>query len=266
MLEDLRWLGLDWDEGPGVEGPVGPYRQSERGPLYAEMAAKLMESGAAYPCFSTEEELNAKRAAVEAKGDNYVYDGAWRDADPAVVEEKLAANEPHVVRFKVQPGARVEIDDLVRGSVSWDAESTVGDFILLRSNGVPVYNFCVAVDDATMGITHVVRAEEHLTNTLRQGLVLEALGFKMPQVVASTLLLSVISFFLHAPRDFVMRICVTVPYPPTLFSIVCARISHPWRRPQQTLETTRRDKCRSVSRAGFPPRGNDQLPCGPRVE
>jgi len=189
MLDDLRWLGLDWDEGPGVDGAVGPYRQSERGAIYTEMAAKLIASGTAYPCFCTEEELDAQRKAVEAKGDNFVYPGTWRDADPEVVKEKLAANEPHVVRFKVQPGARVEIDDLVRGSVAWDAESTVGDFILLRSNGVPVYNFCVAVDDATMGITHVVRAEEHLTNTLRQGLVLAALGFKMPQYAHASLIL-----------------------------------------------------------------------------
>ena len=174
MLADLRWLGLDWDEGPGVDGDYGPYRQSERGDIYKEYGKKLLESGAAYPCFCTEEELEAKRAAAEEAGEAGMYDGAWRDADPDVVAEKLAAGEPHTVRFRVEPGAKVSIDDTVRGKVSWDAEKTVGDFILLRSNGVPVYNFCVAVDDATMKITHVIRAEEHLTNTLRQGLIVSS--------------------------------------------------------------------------------------------
>jgi glutamyl-tRNA synthetase len=189
MLADLRWLGLDWDEGPGVDGDYGPYRQSERGDIYKEYAQKLLESGHAYPCFCTEEELEAKRAAAEEAGEAVMYDGAWRDADPEVVAEKLASGEPHTVRFKVQPGAKVTIDDTVRGTVSWDAEKTVGDFILLRSNGVPVYNFCVAVDDATMKITHVIRAEEHLTNTLRQGLILEALEFGMPQYAHASLIL-----------------------------------------------------------------------------
>ena len=92
----------------------------------------------------------------------------WRDADPELVKQKIDAGETYTIRFKVPPGARVEIDDIVRGKVGWDAEATVGDFIILRSSGIPVYNFCVAVDDATMKISHVIRAEEHLTNTLRQ--------------------------------------------------------------------------------------------------
>ena len=92
----------------------------------------------------------------------------WRDADPELVQQKIDAGETYTIRFKVPPGARVEIDDIVRGKVGWDAEATVGDFIILRSSGIPVYNFCVAVDDATMKISHVIRAEEHLTNTLRQ--------------------------------------------------------------------------------------------------
>lgn len=189
MKADLRWLGLDWDEGPDVGGPHEPYRQSERAAVYKKYADQLMAAGTAYPCFTTEAELEALRAEAEAKGENVVYDGKWRDADPEVVQAKIAAGEPYVVRFKVEPGSAVSINDLVRGTVTWDAEATVGDFILLRSSGVPVYNFCVAVDDATMGITHVVRAEEHLTNTLRQGLVLEALGFKMPTYAHASLIL-----------------------------------------------------------------------------
>ena len=189
MKADLRWLGLDWDEGPEVEGPNGPYRQSERGEKYVAEAKKLMEEGHAYPCFCSEEELEAKRAAAEEAGEDPTYDGTWRDADEAVVAEKMANGEPYTVRFKVPKGKVVTIDDAVRGSISWDAEKTVGDFILLRSTGVPVYNFCVAVDDADMGITTVIRAEEHLTNTLRQCLILDAMGKARPNYAHCSLIL-----------------------------------------------------------------------------
>jgi glutamyl-tRNA synthetase len=190
MKADLRWLGLDWDEGPDVGGPHAPYRQSERGAIYQKYSAQLIAEGKAYPCFTTEAELDDLRAAAEAAGEpSPVYDGTWRDADPALVAAKIAAGDTFAVRFKVEPGSSVSINDLVRGTVSWDADATVGDFVLMRSTGVPVYNFCVAVDDATMGITHVVRAEEHLTNTLRQGLVLEALGFPMPTYAHASLIL-----------------------------------------------------------------------------
>jgi glutamyl-tRNA synthetase len=189
MLADLRFLGLDWDEGPDKPGAVGPYRQSERIDVYKKVAQQLLESGDAYPCFCTEEELEAKRQAAEAAGKPPQYDRTWRDADPALVKEKMEAGEPYTVRFKVAPGRRVEIDDAVRGTVGWDADATVGDFILLRSSGMPVYNFCVAVDDALMGITTVIRAEEHLTNTLRQCLILEALKYPAPKYAHCSLIL-----------------------------------------------------------------------------
>jgi glutamyl-tRNA synthetase len=189
VLEDLKWLGLEWDEGPGAGGDYGPYRQSERGELYVELAQKLVDEGLAYPCFCSEEELEAKRKADEEAGRPPQYDGAWRDADPVVVAEKVAAGEVHTVRFRVPDGSRVVIDDAVRGKVAWDANATVGDFILLRSTGVPVYNFCVAVDDALMGVSTVIRAEEHLTNTLRQVLILRALGFRAPQYAHCSLIL-----------------------------------------------------------------------------
>ncbi|KAG8466466.1 hypothetical protein KFE25_002222 [Diacronema lutheri] len=189
MLRDLEWLGLKADEGPHVGGGCGPYRQSERGEIYRQLADKLVAQGAAYPCFCSEAELEAKRQAADANGDDPKYDGTWRDADPELVREKLAAGEPYTVRFKVPAGKRFEIDDIVRGNVGWDADSTVGDFILLRSSGVPVYNFCVAVDDALMGVTTVVRAEEHLTNTLRQGLILEALEYAIPRYAHLSLVL-----------------------------------------------------------------------------
>eukprot|EP00285_Hemiselmis_virescens_P012786 CAMPEP_0173399430 /NCGR_PEP_ID=MMETSP1356-20130122/44890_1 /TAXON_ID=77927 ORGANISM="Hemiselmis virescens, Strain PCC157" /NCGR_SAMPLE_ID=MMETSP1356 /ASSEMBLY_ACC=CAM_ASM_000847 /LENGTH=849 /DNA_ID=CAMNT_0014359143 /DNA_START=55 /DNA_END=2604 /DNA_ORIENTATION=+ len=189
MIADLRWLGLDWEEGPFVDGPGAPYRQSERGDIYIALAKKLVELGHAYPCFCTEEELEAKRAAAEESGSPVAYDGTWRDADPEEVQRRIDAGEPYTYRFKVPPGKVVAIDDLVRGVVRWDVEATLGDFILLRSTGVPVYNFCVAVDDALMGITTVARAEEHLTNTVRQVLVLEALGFHVPQYAHCSLIL-----------------------------------------------------------------------------
>lgn len=189
VLTDLAWLGLHADEGPEAGGPAGPYRQSERGELYAEYAAKLLENGRAYRCFCTEEELTAKREAAEREGRPPQYDGTWRDADPKKVQAQLDAGNPYTVRFRVPSGAHVEIDDAVRGKVAWDAEATVGDFILLRSTGVPVYNFCVAVDDALMGVSTVIRAEEHLTNTLRQVLILRALGFNPPEYAHCSLIL-----------------------------------------------------------------------------
>ena len=189
MIQDLRWLGLDWDEGPYCGGPAEQYRQSERGEVYVKLAKKLVEMGWAYPCFCTEDELEAKRKAAEESGSAVAYDGAWRDADPAEVQKRMDAGEPFTYRFKVPKGKVVTINDLVRGRISWDVEATLGDFILLRSNGVPVYNFCVAVDDAMMGITTVARAEEHLTNTVRQALVLEALGFPLPEYAHCSLIL-----------------------------------------------------------------------------
>ena len=157
-------------------GPFGPYRQSERKDIYRKYADELIARGYAYPCFSTDEELDKKRAAAEAAGLDPKYDGTWRDADPAEVKLRLDRGDEHTIRFKVPPGKVVFIDDIVRGRVTWDADASLGDFIILRSNGMPVYNFCVAIDDFSMGITHVIRAEEHLTNTLRQMLILEALG------------------------------------------------------------------------------------------
>lgn len=189
ILSDLRWMNMDWDEGPEIDGPHSPYRQSERKDIYKVQADKLLASGAAYRCFCTPEELDTKRAAAEAKGEDPKYDGVWRDRDAADIQAQLDAGTPFTVRFKVPPGKIVSIDDRVRGRVSWDAEATLGDFIVLRSNGMPVYNFCVSVDDAEMKITHVIRAEEHLTNTVRQMLVLEALDYTPPTYAHCSLIL-----------------------------------------------------------------------------
>ncbi|NLI75541.1 MAG: glutamate--tRNA ligase [Candidatus Riflebacteria bacterium] len=178
LLRDLRWLGLDWDEGPGVGGPHGPYRQSERREIYQKAARSLLESGKAYPCFCPEELLEAKRQQAEAAGAPHHYDGTCRRLAPDEAKRRMAAGEPYAIRMAV-PQKDMKLDDLVRGRVEWKAE-TLGDFIILRSNGMPVYNFCVVVDDADMQITHVIRGDDHLTNTHRQLIIYEALGKPLP--------------------------------------------------------------------------------------
>ncbi|RCK77780.1 MAG: Glutamyl-tRNA synthetase [Candidatus Ozemobacter sibiricus] len=179
LLRDLRWLGLDWDEGPGVGGPHAPYRQSERRAIYQNAARALLEAGKAYPCFCPEELLEAKRKAAEAAGAPLHYDGTCRRLAESEVRRRIAAGEPYAIRMAVPPHDMV-LDDLIRGRVEWKAD-TLGDFIILRSNGMPVYNFCVVVDDAEMEITHVLRGDDHLTNTHRQLIIYEALGKPLPR-------------------------------------------------------------------------------------
>lgn len=189
MMRDLRWLGLDWDEGPDVGGPHAPYRQSERTSVYAAAAQRLVAEGKAYPCFCSEEELEGMRSAAEAAKEAPKYTGRWASASAAEVDAALASGLVPVYRFRVPADRVVTVPDAVRGDVSWNTDA-VGDFVLVRSNGQPVYNFCVAVDDAAMGITHVLRAEEHLPNTLRQLLVYEALGATPPTFAHVSLILA----------------------------------------------------------------------------
>ena len=189
MVRDLKWLGLDWDEGPDCGGPYGPYRQSERQAIYKQLAMQLVEEGHAYPCFCTDKELTMMKEEQEAKKLPPKYTGKWATASEEEVDAEMAKGTPFVYRFRVPEGERIEIDDMIRGKVGWDTD-TLGDFVLLRSNGLPVYNFCVAVDDATMGITHVLSAEEHLPNTLRQALVYDALKFPRPKFGHMSLILA----------------------------------------------------------------------------
>lgn len=187
LLRDMKWLGLTWDEGPGIEGPHGPYYQAQRLEIYHRYARQLIDNGAAYPCFCSEEELEAKRQKAEEEHRSVHYDGTCRKLSKEESDRRIAAGEPHVIRVRV-PEKDYILDDLVRGKVEWKAE-TLGDFIILRSSGMPVYNFCVVVDDADMQITHVVRAEEHLTNTHRQLILYEALGIKPPIFAHASLIL-----------------------------------------------------------------------------
>ncbi|CAL0305981.1 unnamed protein product [Lupinus luteus] len=188
VLRDLSWLGLDWDEGPGVGGDYGPYRQTERTSLYKKYADQLLESGLAYRCFCSNEELEKMKEIAKLKNLPPVYTGKWASATNEEVEEELAKGTPYTYRFRVPEGS-LKINDIIRGEVSWNLD-TLGDFVIMRSNGLPVYNFCVTVDDATMAISHVIRAEEHLPNTLRQALIYKALGFPMPHFAHVSLILA----------------------------------------------------------------------------
>lgn len=189
LLRDLTWLGLNWDEGPGVGGDYGPYRQSERNMLYKQYANKLLDSGYVYRCFCSNEELEKMKETAKLKGLPPIYMGKWATASDAEVQEELEKGAPFTYRFRVPKEGSLKIDDLIRGEVRWSLD-TLGDFVIMRSNGQPVYNFCVTVDDATMAISHVIRAEEHLPNTLRQALIYKALGFPMPYFAHVSLILA----------------------------------------------------------------------------
>ncbi len=178
VLEDLKWLGLTWDEGPGADGGHGPYRQSARLDIYQDHAGRLLADGKAFHCYCSDDELEAKRKGALAAGRVPQYDGACRDlTDEQRAEHERAGRRP-VVRMR-GPVSDVTVADLVRGNVEFRQEM-LGDFIIMRSDGRPTYNFAVVVDDALMEITHVIRAEEHLPNTMRQVLLYEALGYPLP--------------------------------------------------------------------------------------
>jgi glutamyl-tRNA synthetase/nondiscriminating glutamyl-tRNA synthetase len=180
ILEDLRWLGLDWDEGPDVEGPHGPYRQSERLHLYASYANELVANDHAYYCFCSPQKLDADRREMLAAGLPPRYAGTCRELARADARARTDAGERPVVRFRVPEGVDVTFNDLVRGDVTFSSE-VIGDPVLVRSDGRPAYNFAVVVDDALMEITHVIRGEDHISNTPRQVLLYQALGFEPPQ-------------------------------------------------------------------------------------
>ena len=178
ILEGLRWLGLDWDEGPDVGGDFGPYRQTERFGLYREVQERLVAEGRAYPCFCDAERLTALREAQQAAGETPAYDRRCRELDPADARARVAAGETAVVRFRV-PDGETRFLDMVRGEVVI-RNREVDDWIMVRGDGSPTYNFCVVCDDEGMGITHVLRGEEHITNTPKQLLLFDALGFAPP--------------------------------------------------------------------------------------
>lgn len=176
--DDLRWLGLAWDEGVSVGGPFGPYRQSERRDRYGLAAAKLLEVEAAYPCFCTPEELEADRAAAEARGEAPKYSGRCRELTAVQRSAFEREGRAPAIRFRM-PERDVYVEDLVRGSVHFPVGS-IGDFVIVKSDGNAAYNFAAVVDDSEMAITHVIRGDEHLPNTPRQASLYEALGLPLP--------------------------------------------------------------------------------------
>ncbi len=188
ILEDLRWLGLDWDEGPDVGGQHGPYRQSERLHLYASYANELIAAGHAYHCFCSPQKLEADRQALMASGRPPRYTGTCRELPQDDVQARLDAGERAVVRFRVPVDVEVTFHDIVRGDVSFSSE-VIGDPVLVRSDGRPAYNFAVVVDDALMQTTHVIRGEDHISNTPRQVLLYQALGFAPPKFAHLSLVL-----------------------------------------------------------------------------
>ena len=188
IIEDLRWLGLEWDEGIERGGEVGPYRQSERLPIYRAHADELIQKGHAYHCFCSPEQLEADKQALLSEGRAPMYVGRCRDLPADTVRRRVDAGEPAVIRFRVPPRGDVVFQDLVRGEVRFETD-IIGDPVLVRSDGFPAYNFAVVVDDATMGITHVVRGEDHISNTPRQVLLYRAFGWAIPEFAHVSLVL-----------------------------------------------------------------------------
>ncbi|MBI5220225.1 MAG: glutamate--tRNA ligase [Candidatus Liptonbacteria bacterium] len=173
IMSGLKWLGLDWDEGP-ERGNYGPYRQTERKEIYDRYLNRLLQTGRAYYCYCTREEMEAERAAMESQGLSYHYPGRCRD-----LQAPPPGKTRQLIRLRV-PAGRVEFNDLIRDKVSVDS-GELDDFAIARSNGEPLYNFAVAVDDIEMKITHVIRGEDHLPNTPKQILVYQALGVDLPR-------------------------------------------------------------------------------------
>ncbi len=194
VVDDLVWLKLLWDEGVDPQtladmGPCAPYRQSERQKIYKEIAEKLLNEGKAYYCFMTEDEIEKQREAAKAAGRPPQINSPYQDLALVKAQEKLKGGEKAVVRFKTKHLKKdYTFADHIRGQVTFPSDM-VGDFVLLRSDGMPVYNFCCVVDDHLMNISHVLRAEEHLPNTLRQLMIYEAMGWTAPEFAHMSLIL-----------------------------------------------------------------------------
>jgi glutamyl-tRNA synthetase/nondiscriminating glutamyl-tRNA synthetase len=188
ILADLRWLGLEWDEGPDVGGASGPYRQSERLHLYTSYANELLAGGQAYYCFCAAQKLEDERRKDLAAGRPPKYRGTCRHLSPDEARRRLEGGERAVVRFRVPEHIDVSFQDMVRGEVTFSTD-VIGDPVLVRSDGRPAYNFAVVVDDALMEVTHVIRGEDHISNTPRQILLYRALGFGAPRFAHLSLVL-----------------------------------------------------------------------------
>ena len=180
LKRSLRWIGLEWDEGPEIGGPHSPYRQTERLDLYREAAQKLLDSGAAYYDFATPEELAELREKARAEKRQPIYTGGeYREMDPEEASKRIEAGEPYTVRFKTPRDGQTVVEDVIRGPVTFE-NANLEDFVLMKSSGTPTYNFAAVVDDALMEMSHVIRGDDHLSNTPRQVLIYKALGHNLP--------------------------------------------------------------------------------------
>ncbi len=179
ILHDLKWLGMTWDEGPEIGGPFGPYFQTQRLDLYREKLEFLLERGSAYYCFCSADTLEKKRELAMATGQQPKYDGTCRRLNPAEAKARVQAGEPYVVRLKIPDAGSTIIDDKIRGKMVFE-NSVLDDYVLSRTNGLPTYNFAAVVDDAAMKITHIIRGDDHISNTPRQIILYQALGEALP--------------------------------------------------------------------------------------
>ena len=184
IIDGLNWLGMTVDEGPDQSGDYGPYRQSERitAGIYRQYAQQLLDKGVAYYCFDTPEELDAEREAAKTAGIPYKYSGKWRNVDESEVNEQLAAKKPYTIRYKIPEQQYLEYTDTVRGKLKFDL-SLISDFVILKEDGSPTYNFAVVVDDMLMQISHVIRGEDHISNTPRQLALYAEFSAKPPEMV-----------------------------------------------------------------------------------
>lgn len=189
LIAAFRWLGLTWDEGPDIGGKYGPYRSMERMNSYRPYLDQLVAEEKAYPCFCTKEELEAEREAAIQQGRTPRYSGKCRHLSAEERKAKLAANIPYTLRFAVSGDSEIRFYDHIRGDMSFQRED-IEDFVICKSDGVPTYHFAVTIDDALMEITHVIRGEEHLSNTPKHVLLFEAIGFPIPEFAHIPLILN----------------------------------------------------------------------------
>ncbi|MGL9726811.1 glutamate--tRNA ligase [Enterococcus sp. DIV0756] len=190
QLENLAWLGIDWDESPENPGKYGPYRQSERREIYQPLIDQLLMSNLAYKCYCTSEELEAEREAQRARGEMPHYSGKCANLTPEEQAEKEAQGLEPVIRFRVPRNTSFTFDDMVKGEISFESDNVGGDFIIQKRDGMPTYNFAVAVDDHLMKITHVLRGDDHIANTPKQLMIYDAFGWPRPTFGHMTLIIN----------------------------------------------------------------------------
>lgn len=189
IIDSLHWLGIDWDEGPEQEGLYGPYRQSERLPVYQKFINQLLATGHAYYCFCSAEELSREKQAAQSEKRDYHYSGRCKSLTSEEINSYMAQGLRPVVRIKSPESGITIVHDLIRGQVKFD-NSLMDDFIIVKADGWPTYNLAVVIDDHTMKISHIIRAEEHLSNTPKQIILYQALGFDIPQFAHVSMILA----------------------------------------------------------------------------